>query len=333
MLRRGLEAMTNFKEHYLGEGEAEVEATPRVGVPHLSHEKYPMDPKMFLDIIDFLKQNKGKFSPNNVNVAEKSDGMGFRIGMSEDDKFFIESSRSGPVFRPGHFRDFAIKKNGETNKISEGYEDLFNKLSVYKPLLEILKRHNKNGIKIVCEAFYLPTATKGPDNTVKFISTLYKAEKIGAWASFILFDALDGKGKSLPNKDEIIDEIKKISTKNIHFDDNRIPDWKEIDVSQEVKEVTAFIKDIESEEGKKIDEILSNTARDRNSMQAKSKLKAEIGVFQKKLHDKLKNIIKSGKWGDEYEGAIMNLANGIVFKIVSDRYKADKAEFNASKKK
>ena len=114
-----------------------------------------------------------------INITEKFDGFGIRFGLDQDKRFFIESSRSGPVFDAGTFRNFAIKKFGSSNPIAEGYEDIFITLQQNPKLQAVLKKYwEPSGLKVIAEALYLPNKKEeikeGDDDYVVFVATRYK---------------------------------------------------------------------------------------------------------------------------------------------------------------
>ena len=213
----------NFVKHYF----TEVEATPRKGIQHVyggDEGKYSMKPKDFLDIIRFIKNsNEGILNAANTSISEKADGFSLKIGLDANNKFFIESSHSGPIFDEGKFRQFTFDKKGETNPVTEGYEDILKTLKNDKKLQSYLQSINTpNGIKIQTEAFYLPIG-KGSDeddSVVSFVATWYKKEKLGQWATFVVINATDGKGNPIEQfkVDKIKEEMKNLSTDKIKFD-------------------------------------------------------------------------------------------------------------------
>ena len=54
--------------------------------------------------------------------------------------------------------------------------------------------------------------------------------------------------------------------------------------------------------------------------------------FQKEFSKKLGSNVAGGKFGKDYEGLVFKLANGVIFKVVTDRFKEDKKAFNVEKK-
>lgn len=328
----------NFVKHYF----TEVKATPRKGIQHIyggDEGKYSMAPEDFLEIIRFIKDsNKGVLNAANTSISEKADGFSLRFGLDANNNFYIESSHSGPIFDEGKFRQFTINKKGQTDPVTEGYEDILKQLKNNKKLQTYLQSINTpNGIKIVSEAFYLPIGkgSVGDNSVVKFVATWYKKEKLGNWATFVILNVLDGDGNSLPHTKvkEIKENLKNLSTKEIKFDYGDIPDFSQVDLTPEIDKVQSFINSIEKEYGQKIDNILNDPDRKKSSIEKKRRIKQEMLKLQQEFSRKLGNLIKSGKFGDEYEGLVFELANGIMFKVVSDRFKEAKKSYNQEYKK
>jgi len=325
----------NFVKHYF----TEIESSPRVGITHIYHDKYSMKPKDFLDIIRFIKySNEGKLNRSNTRISEKMDGFRLFLLLDENNKFGIESSHSGPIFDEGKFRQFTIDKKGESDPVSEGFESILKTLKNDTKLQNYLKSINTpSGIKIQVESFYLPVGKKSEvdDSVVKFVATWYKKEKLGEWATFVVINVMDGKGRPLEQDkvQKIKEDLKGMSTKTLKFDYGDIPDFSEIDMLPEIQQVEKFINSIEKEYGQKIDAIINDPSRKKPAMEQKRKIKQEMLNFQKEFSKKLGGLIKSGKFGDEFEGLVFELANGIMFKVVSDRFKEAKKAYNQEYKK
>lgn len=328
----------NFVNHYF----TEVEATKRKGIQHIyggDQGQYSMKPNDFLEIIRFIKNsNEGKLNAANSRLSEKADGFSLKFGLDANDKFFIESSHSGPIFDEGKFRQFTIGKRGQTDPVTEGYEDILKELKNYDKLQKYLKSINTpSGIKIQTEAFYLPIGkgSEEDNSLVKFVATWYKKEKLGEWATFVVINATDGKGRPLEQEkvQKIKEDLKNLSTNGIRFDYGDILDFNEVDLTPEIQRVEKFINNIEKEYGQKIDEIIMNPSRKKPAMEQKRRIKQELLQIQKDFSKKLGSLIKSGKFGDEYEGLVYELANGIMFKVVSDRFKEAKKAYNQEYKK
>lgn len=328
----------NFVNHYF----TEVKSTPRKGIKHIyggDDGKYSMSPEDFIEIINFIRNaNDGILKHSNTHLSEKADGFSLKFGVDEKNKFYIESAHSGIIYDENKFKEYSIQKKGEVDKITLGYMDILKKLKHNSKLQDYLKSINTPyGIKIQTECFYLPIAkTSETDNSiVKFIATWYKKEKLGSWATFVVISVTDGKGRSLPQDEvkKIKEDLKKLSNNEIKFDYSDIPDFSEIDLNPEIKKIESFINTVEKEFGEKIDKIINDPSRQKSSLDKKRKIKQELLNLQKEFSKKLGNLIKTGKFGDEYEGLVFELANGIMFKVVSDRFKEAKKDYNMEYKK
>lgn len=321
-----------FDEHYY----TEIAASPRKGIKHLGgdDERYSMPPNDFLDLIDYIKRsNNGKLSSVNANIGEKVDGMRLIFGLNGKNDFFIESSRSGPVYDIGKFRKFTIDRKGESDPISEGYEDILVQLKDNKQLQEYLKTINTpSGLKIQTEVFYLPLSKSNESDSslVKFVAIWYKKDKMGDWATFVVINATDGKGRPFPHQqvEEIKNDLKKLSNDKIKFETTDIDDFESVDLSQEIKQAENIISGLEDKYNKRIEDIVNNPSRKRDVLEQKKCIKDEMLMLQKEFANKLKKLIKGGKFGKETEGIIFDCGNDIIFKIVSDKFKEAKKAYN-----
>ena len=312
-----------------------IRSSARKGIPHLDNEKFIMDANDFLEVINFIEKNNSTITPKIASVTEKSDGFSLRFGLDNRNKFFIESSHSGPVFDVGAFQAYTKKKFGKGNDISAGYDDILKRFKKHSKINSILKKYNTDsGIKVIGEAFYLPNGKVGEtDQDVKFIAITYKRELLGDWATFVLFEVQDGEGKRHPDNDKIIKELKAVSDKNIMFDDSIIRNVKNITIKNEIKQIRKLLKDIEKKEKKSVSEILLDKSRKRTAVQKRKEIKQQIIKFQKKIADRIRKSFIKGKWGPDMEGVVVNVANGIMFKVVSDAFKKAKEEFNQQRLK
>lgn len=324
-----------FVEHYFYEA---IASTKRTGIHHLYEPtgKYSMSPTDFLDVIKYLEQEHGgKISQTNTKINEKVDGFGFRFGLDASGKMFIETSHSGPKFDAGVFSQYSQDKTGDVSPLAKNLDLILDTLKKDSKLNAILNKHNtESGIKVICECFLVPIGKEDGD-LISFVVTKYRKDKIGSFATFVMFDVVDGEGNQLENYEQIINEIKRISTNEIKFDDN-MASVKDIDLGPIIQKINDTIKEIEEREGDKIDAIVNDPSRKKDAMDKKRAIKAEILNLQKMVSDELQNIIPSSKFGDDNtvpEGIVLNLANGILLKIVSSRFKEAKAEYNKTYKK
>lgn len=308
--------MLTFKQHMLRES---ITKTKRVSMQHLQKIK-PLD---FIQLMSYFKDDlKGKLHAGNVSVTIKADGFGLRFGSDRNKKFFIESSNSGPQFNLGAFAAFDKARHGSATPISAGYDDIMQRLSKFRPLQKLLgdlvDTHGM-GIKVVCEALYVPNGVVEGDK-IKFIAINYDKKKLGKVATFVLFDILDETGKSLEDSKVIIEELKKLSNADLKFDDPKISP-KALDINVEISDFFGMINTHED-----IERIL--TSRKRADKEMKAALQDAIQEYQEKLGKKLLTVVHDAKFSDEFEGIVVQLASGMTFKVVSQTFKTGKAEFN-----
>jgi hypothetical protein len=121
--------------------------------------------------------------------------------------------------------------------------------------------------------------------------------------------------------------LKACSTADIKFETPDIEDVSDIDVSKEIQQVKKFIGNIENQYKVKINDILGSKSRKKSDMEIKNAVKSKIIEFQKVLANKIASSIIKGKLGD-IEGVVFKLANGLMFKVVSDAFKEAKKQSN-----
>jgi hypothetical protein len=194
-----------------------IKKTKRVGIDHLNKLK-PMD---FIKLVKMFKEEMGgKISEKNASISLKVDGFGCRFGLDPAGNFFLESSNSGPQFKPKAFTQYTIGRKGKADKISIAYDELFQSLKKNKKLQKILKDNNTlTGIKIIAECLYNPIGNKDKGK-IKFVAIEYDLDKLGDIGTMVLIKAMDGNGDNdLPDSKQIINQIKKISNSDYLFTD------------------------------------------------------------------------------------------------------------------
>lgn len=290
----------------------EVAQTKRVGIQHIEKMK-PLD---FIALMNYFKSDlKGVLSQKAVKITEKVDGAGFRMGVDEKGKFFIESSHSGPQFTPGSFTAYAKTRGGNID-IAGAYDDVFKRLKGMTRLQSLLKKiSGDKGIKVIGEMMYNPVGDI-QGSKIKFVATNYDRSKLGKLATFVLFAVVDGEGKEYPDQKNTINLFKEVGDENIKFEDPSI-DFNKLDVTLEVKDFFKTFSDL-----KEIERVLQS--RKHVDREPKKALVGLIGAYQEALGKKLINNIKSGKFGDEFEGLVFQLASGKSFKVVTQRFKKER---------
>lgn len=152
----------------------EVCITKRKNLKHLRDMKLK-------DFVLFCK----KLMANNAGIlhtraALKVDGLGARFGVDKTGRVFFESSNSGPVYEPGDFLKYTIKKYPSPRP-----EEIIIRAAQYDNLLlffkewEAMKYVPKN-TKVVCEILWR-YLDKNEWNapTAKFVHTEYDRNLIG----------------------------------------------------------------------------------------------------------------------------------------------------------
>jgi len=194
--------------------------TKRKGIKHLFNHCNQMSNKEFGKLSETIKKLK-VISNENSTASEKIDGFGFRFGVDQDNNFFVESSRSGPVYESGVFTNYTIAKFGKTNEISEAYESLFYTLKRNFKLRAILQKYT--GIKIVCECLFYSLGVCN-NGLMKFVTIEYDESKLGQFATFSLIKVVDSEGNDLDCN--VIQELLSISDDEIKYIYPKIESFK-----------------------------------------------------------------------------------------------------------
>ena len=314
-----------------------IQATKREGIPHLWAKGNPMEmnPLDFIELVNWVDSQKKKtIGPSNAQFSEKVDGAGIRFGQDPNGNFFIESSRSGPIFNAKAFSQYAINKTGSTNPIAKGYDDIFDELSSNKSIKKILdKYNNNNGIKIIGEVLLNQFGVKHDteEDLIRMVATWYHISKIGNFATFVLFTVQDAAGNSHPDAQKIIQELKRVSDDNLKFEDPNVNINKSVSFSKEIAAVKKTIKALETKYEKSLSEILNDPSRKRDIQTMKKDVKEELNKFQEAFSKSLAKLLSVGKFGPQFEGIVIKLANDIQFKITTDAFKDMKKELHKAK--
>lgn len=182
-----------------------VASTKRKSITHLDQ----LSDSNFDKVLKYIRSNSGIIDLEKVST-EKIDGFGFRFGMDRKGNFFVESSRSGPIFEPGKFTEYA-KRTNKREDIAKIYDDLFNLLNV-ADIKDFLKSHCSEGIKIVCEALYKENADiDGSD--AKFLTIIYDKYKLGTVLTLALIKIHNFKDEDM----DLFEDVTNLSTKKIKF--------------------------------------------------------------------------------------------------------------------
>lgn len=308
--------MISFKQFLI---ESEVVASKRSGIQHFEQLK----PLEFIELLEKLESSGGVIPKGEEHFTEKIDGFGLRFGLSTEGKFFIESSRSGPVFSPGHFISYATSKGATDLKIPMAYEDLFKTLSSNKELIKILNDYSNDGIKVIAECLYNPLGRE-LNNKIEFIATKYDKNKLGSIATLVMFTALSGPDfkDSISNSKECLKKITLLTSSSIKF--STLPSLKneKINLNVEIKSLKDLITN------KDYKTLL--TSRKGDDKPLRKALEMAIEELKEKTLDKILNSLSQiGAFGDEYEGSVLKLSDGSTYKFISPRFKTRKKDYNA----
>ena len=290
-----------------------VQSSRRVGIEHLEKLK----PVAFVKLIKELKAAGGKFTAENSEISLKVDGFGLRFGLDENNRFFLESSNSGPQFKDNAFTEYTKNKKGEVDKISVAYDEIFKVLKSNKTLQSLLQQYNDgNGIKIICECLYNPIGEE-IEEKIRFVSVKYDKKKLGKIATFVLIDVVDGNNRQLDKK--ILDKIKKlITTDNYKFTDANIR-LKKIDFSLEIEDLLKFIE-------KYPDFETVVVSRKKKDKEIKNIIKSTLVDYQHKMSAKIIQMIDDKKFGDEFEGIVVKFLDK-KFKVINKQDFSNKNKY------
>lgn len=285
----------------------EVVATKRENMIHFSK----MKPAEFVQISKWLLSEFGGVLNNkSVDVSLKVDGAGLRFGKDDKGKYFMETSRSGPIFNSGAFSKFQ-KDQGVTDPVrlnrAVQYDDVFDILKTSKLVKTI-----PNGCKVICELMY---NNMGEDlgDSVKFVTVAYNKSKIGKQMTIVPFTVVDMDGNEHTDSKKIIESLYKASNSDILVVNPSLRLQEEIDVSMSI---TRFLKEIE-----KFD-LSVMSSRKRTDTDVKNAIRQIVQDAINEIESLIakSNIQGINVMGDEIEGLVIKIGNKL-FKIQSDNYK------------
>ncbi len=304
-----------------------VKAQLRKGMPHLRDLK----PADFLDLVDELKSEGGKFKLENIPLNVKIDGFGGRFGKNADGQPFMGTSRTEPKYKAG-FADYH-KQKGTTDPEILGRAANFDKL--FNEIMDAIKVvDSKLGPdflvdkQVTCEVLFLPFATQTEEGKLKFVGIEYDQLPQGVDLVLVPYNIVEGStGTPIPNGDEIVQQIAELGQSgNVMFMSNRL-------VQDEGLDVTEIINPLDNLE--ELKQIVSDTAgkRDRASIQLRREVEEKLKPVQialEKAIDEDPNIVGKDKLGQEYEGIVINSRLGPI-KVTSQRQKDIISQKNAAR--
>lgn len=308
--------------------QAGVKAQLRKGMPHLRDLK----PADFLDLVDELQDEGGRFKLQNIPLNVKIDGFGGRFGKDASGKPFMATSRTEPRYKAG-FLDYH-KEKGTTDPEILGRAANFDKL--FNEMMAAIKfADSKLGPdflvnkQVTCEVLFLPFATQTEEGKLKFVGIEYDQLPAGVELVLVPFRVVEAdSGKEIPNGDEIVQELAELGQQgNVMFMSNRL-------VQKDGLDVTEIINPLENLE--ELKRIVSDTTgkRDRASLQLRREIEEKLKPVQialEKAIDEDPNIIGKDLLGQNYEGIVINSRLGPI-KITSQRQKDIIAQKQALKK-
>ena len=287
-------------QHYL----KEVSETKRKGIAHLEQMR-PLD---FIHLMQVLRDNYcSQLDSNVIRINEKLDGMAFRFGMNAENKMFIESSYSGPIFN-NYTKEICDKYNREPTALTRSLDGLFEILKYDRNINQILRKYNtSNGIKIVTELLYNILGELNGDK-IKFVRVEYDCSKLGDVATFGVFKVLDGQNNIHEQEQEVIRDLILSSQQDVKFVLNNLN--VNVDLSEEVQLVEKFL-----DEYKNCVKILKS--RKKIDRDEKKSMTSIVNKIQENVAFKILQSVNGGKFGKEFEGVIVEFPE-YSFKVVTN---------------
>ena len=300
-----------------------MEPTPRKGIPHIETMQKNDLLRMLFSMNSF--GNLPGFTPH---IQLKIDGFGLRYGLDEHDRFFIESSRSGPQHKHGSFSEYAIQKYGQSNEIADAYDHIFDMMLNDARLQKFLSLNkyafrSHRGIKFVAECLYNPLGTIQPNGSIRFIKTDYDMGKLGHMMTIVNHAVIGNNdfggfdGAIQPNVQMfLINSIKRLNNERAIYSDPFIR-------QKPIKITKPFSEFIESINKIKVDDMPSFILQSRKHRHNEVKqelydLMLEYGnSFAKDIFDSVNDY----KFGDEVEGIVCTVADTFKFKVISDTFR------------
>jgi len=308
--------------------EPTVQAQYRKGMPHLRDLK----PADFLDLIDELRSEGGRFKLQNIPLNVKIDGFGGRFGKDASGQPFMGTSNTPPRYKAG-FLDYQQGK-GQTDpeilKRAANFDKLFDEMmNAIKVVDSKLGPKFLIDKQVVCEVLFLPFATQTEKGKLKFVGIEYDQLPKGVELVLVPFRVINAStGEPIPDNDSIVKKLTDIGQQgNAMFLSNSL-------VQQDGLDVTEIINPLENLE--ELKKIVSDTAgkRDRASIQLRREVEEKLKPVQialEKAIDEDPNIIGKDILGQSYEGIVINSRLGPI-KVTSQQQKDLIAQKQALKK-
>ena len=304
-----------------------VKAQLRKGMPHLRDLK----PADFLDLIDELQSEGGRFKLQNIPLNVKIDGFGGRFGKNAEGKPFMGTSRTEPRYQAG-FVDYHKQKGTQDPEIlgrAANFDKLFDEtMAAIKLVDSQLGPDFLIDKQVTCEVLFLPFATKTDEGKLKFVGIEYDNLPQGVELVMVPFRVVEAStGEEIPDQDAVVQQIAELGqTGNVMFMSNRLTQKEGLDV-------TEIINPLENLDALK--QIVSDTAgkRDRASLELRREVEAKLKPVQialEKAIDEDPNIVGKDNLGQDYEGIVINSRLGPI-KVTSQKQKDVITAKNAAK--
>jgi hypothetical protein len=304
-----------------------VKAQLRKGMPHLRDLK----PADFLDLIDELRSEGGRFKLQNIPLNVKVDGFGGRFGKNSEGKPFMGTSRTEPKYSAG-FLDYHKQKGTDDPEIlgrAANFDKLFNEMM--KAIKVVDSKLGPDFLvdrQVTCEVLFLPFATQTEEGKLKFVGIEYDQLPQGVELVIVPYRIVEGStGNDIPDGDRTAQQIAELGQNgSVMFMSNRL-------IQKDGLDVTEIINPLENLD--ELKQIVSDTAgkRDRASLELRREVEAKLKPVQialEKAIDEDPNIIGKDKLGQDYEGIVINSRLGPI-KVTSQRQKDIIAQKNAAK--
>ncbi len=307
--------------------EAEVKAQLRKGMPHLRDLK----PADFLDLVDELRSEGGRFRLQNIPLNVKIDGFGGRFGKNADGQPFMGTSRTEPRYQAGFLKYHQEKGTTDPEILGRAanFDKLFNEtMNAIKVVDSALGEDFLLDKQVTCEVLFLPFATQTQEGKLKFVGIEYDQLPQGVDLVLVPFRIVQAStGEDIPESNKIIQTLSNLGQNgSVMFMSNQLKQKEGLDV-------TEIINPLENLE--ELKRIVSDTSgkRDRASLQLKREVEEKLKPVQialEKAIDEDPNIIGKDILGQDYEGIVINSRLGPI-KVTSERQKGIIANKNAAK--
>lgn len=308
--------ITDYKDSYkIDEGliEAEPPSYARKGIKHIYNpgSSTEMKDAEFLSLIDEIHANGDSLDGISINL--KVDGAGVRFGKDEAGRPFMMTSRVTKPLYAENIGDF--EKYGQS--VGQTEEQL-TRTRNYDRALDLIV--NSDFIKklpidtiVQAEMLFNPMAEKTADG-LKFVNISYDPKKLGKQMTLVPFSFRRfSTGESLPNANEIKDELLASSTPQIKFVNNQLKQSK-VDVSKIIDPVVKMSSELKT--------ALASRKKD-NPLKAQAKeilVKARKALSEAIINNP--NIAGKDQLGKNIEGLVVNMPSGMLVKVTSTAMQA-----------